>query len=917
MASDTGALSFQEHVRSAELVHAAQSRKDAGLPPIGPANPLAGLALSGGGIRSATFNLGILQALAEVGKLRRFDYLSTVSGGGYIGGWLTAWIHRRGLPAVEAALADSVNGQGTEPVEVRWLAAHSNYLTPRKGLLSLDTLWGGCTYVRNLVINQMLLVAIIVTVLLVGATVHIGLGIVGAKYTQVAAIAGLVLILAAAPLLGFEVAHLRGQAPRAWAQPLVCWLRLGWSPWIVAGLALGGATLESYSLARPEFWGYPGGLPDHFIRENIDHVLYLALPFPLFWFVVAVSIPLCFTPATDKSLASMAQGQWIWLFWQVLATLLFAILQGNFVVLMAPLTGVYAWLVPLLGPVLYITAMEVSILVLILLAGRTLRPYAHDWLSRIAAVMISLSILPIAVFVSWALLAPTIDYLVSLAHLTLSAATIGWLVSTAAGVLGGKSPATGGAKSRRWVDMLLGITPYIFLLGLFTLVVYSTRELLGWASGAQDAAFQPEAVLSWLGALRVNLQRLDGIPLLAWPVAAFVILVIALLLAWRVDINLFSFHSYYRNRLAHAYLGASATRRKANAFTGYAPGDSPLLQELATMPGHQPMRPFPLVNTALNLSGRPRAEWQQRKAGSFVFSPLYCGYEFSAPLSQRRDFSDCPGQAALDTAGCVYAHRRTSDFVKSRPGRSIGQSLAITISGAAASPNMGYHTSPAVAALMTAFNVRLGWWMPNPRMAKPWAEGGPDESIKCLLRELTANAHEEGPYVYLSDGGHFENLGVYELLRRRCGLVVASDASADPLFRFEDLGNLVRKARVDFGIEIEVDPAAIRPVIDDNGTIGSSASSFAFARINYPPLSAGEPSEVGWLVYVKSSLPPLIPADVDNYRRTRPGFPHQSTSDQWFDESQFESYRRLGLAVGRNVMAALRQQVSLRPPLGW
>jgi hypothetical protein len=586
-------------------------------------------------------------------------------------------------------------------------------------------------------------------------------------------------------------------------------------------------------------------------------------------------------------------------------------------VIMAPLNGAYAWLVPLLGPILYIAALEASILVLILLAGRSLRPYAHDWLSRIAAVIISLSILPIAVFVSWTLLAPTIDYLVSLAHLTLSAATLTWIVSTATGVLGGKSPATGGNKSRRWVDLLLGLTPYVFLLGLFTALVYATREILGWGSGAQDTPFVAADVLSWLGALRVNLQRLDGIPLIAWPAAAFVILIVALLFAWRVDINLFSFHSYYRNRIAHAYLGASATNRKANAFTGYAPGDSPLLQDLATMPGGLAMRPYPLLNTALNLSGRPRAEWQQRKAGSFVFSPLYCGYEFSAPLSQRRDFSDCPSQAALDDAGCVYAHRKTSDFVKTKRGRSIGHALAITISGAAASPNMGYHTSPAIAALMTAFNVRLGWWMPNPRMAKPWAEGGPDESIKCLLRELTAHAHEEGPYVYLSDGGHFENLGVFELLRRRCGLIVASDASADPFFRFEDLGNLVRKARVDFGIEIEVDPSTIRPAIDADGAIGPSESSFAYARINYPPLSPSEPSEVGWLVYVKSSLPPSIPADVDNYRRTRAGFPHQSTGDQWFDESQFESYRRLGLAVGRNVMAAMRQQTSLNPPLGW
>ncbi len=917
MATEPAALSFQEHVRSAELLHAAQARKDANLPPIGPATPLAGLALSGGGIRSATFNLGVLQALAEVGKLKRFDYLSTVSGGGYIGGWLTAWIHRRGLASVEGQLAASVNGEGETPPEVRWLAAHSNYLTPRKGLLSLDTLWGACTYVRNLLVNQLLLIAIIVTVLMVGASVHVGLTELGDKHLHAMAVAGMVMILLAAPLLGFETAHMRGQVPKPWVQPFACWLRLGWSPWIIAALALGGATLESYSLVRPEFWGYTRDLPEHFIRDNLERVLYLALPFPLFWLLVAVSILLSFERSKDETLKSMVRPEPVWLFWQVLATLLFAILQGNFVVLMAPLNGVYAWLVPLLGPVLYIAALETGVLVLILLAGRSLRPYAHDWLSRIAAVVISISVLPIAVFVSWALLAPTVDYLISLAHMTLSVATIGWIVTTAAGVLGGKSPATGGNKPRRWVDLALGLTPYVFLFGLFTLLVYSTRELLGWASGAQASPFESETVLSWLGALRVNLQRLDAIPLVAWPAAAFVILVVALLLAWRVDINLFSFHSYYRNRLAHAYLGASATGRKANAFTGYAPGDSPMLHELATMPGGAPIRPYPLVNTALNLSGRPRAEWQQRKAGSFVFSPLYCGYEFAAPLSQRRDFSDCPNQAALDAQGCVYAHRRTRDFVKSKAGRGIAQSLAITISGAAASPNMGYHTAPAVAALMTAFNVRLGWWMPNPRMAKPWAEGGPDESIKCLVRELTANAHEEGPFIYLSDGGHFENLGVFELLRRRCGLIVASDASADPFFRFEDLGNLVRKARVDFGIEIEVDPRAIRPVIADDGTIGDSESSYAFARINYPPLSPSEPSEVGWLVYVKSSLPPSIPADVDNYRRTRAGFPHQSTGDQWFDESQFESYRRLGLAVGRDVMAGLRQQTSLSPPLGW
>ncbi len=916
MSPDSAASSFQEHVRPAELARAAQSRKDAGLAPIGADVPLAGLALSGGGIRSATFNLGVLQALAEVGKLRRFDYLSTVSGGGYIGGWLTAWIHRKGLAAVEDALASSVNGEGAEPPEVRWLRAHSNYLTPRKGLLSLDTLWGACTYLRNLVINQMLLIAAIVTALLAGATVHVFLHVWSLAAPHAMSWAGMAFMLAAAPLVGFEVAHLRGQAPRPLFRRAACWLRLGASPWIVAGLSLFGATLLAYALANPAFWDVVGPIPQGFVRARIGDALVLGLPFAAFWLLAAAVIPACFEKGKDPVLLGTVQPRGWWPLWLALGTLLFAFLQANYPVVIAPLAADHGWLVPLLGPPLYVAIVETCVLVLILLAGWSLGPFSHDWLSRIAAVILSLSALPVAVFASWTLLAPTVDYLVSLARITLSGATLLWLASTAAGVLGGRSTTTGGPRTNRWLDLALSVTPYVFLLGLFTLLVWVTRDVLAWASGAQSAATSGMTPLSWVGAVRLNLAALERIPLLAWPTAAAAMAAVTLLLAWRVDINLFSFHSYYRNRLAHAYLGASATNRRANAFTGYAPADSPALHALALMPGERPIRPYPLVCTALNLSGRPRAEWQQRKAASFVFSPLYCGYELAAPLSQRRDFADCPEQAGMDETVPVFAHRATKDFLAGKPGRSIGHSLAITISGAAASPNMGYHTSPAVAALMTAFNVRLGWWMPNPGKARPWAEGGPHESISCLLRELTARAHEEGDYVYLSDGGHFENLGVFELLRRRCALVVASDASADPAFRFEDLGNLVRKARVDFGIEIEVDPAALVPAIAADGTIGASTCNYALARVNYPPLSPSEPAKVGWLVYLKSSLPPAVAADVENYRRTRPGFPHQSTGDQWFDESQFESYRRLGLAVGRQVASALRT-AQVHPPLGW
>jgi hypothetical protein len=403
----------------------------------------------------------------------------------------------------------------------------------------------------------------------------------------------------------------------------------------------------------------------------------------------------------------------------------------------------------------------------------------------------------------------------------------------------------------------------------------------------------------------------------------------AVLLAWRVDINLFSFHAYYRNRLSQAYLGASARKRKANAFTGYAPGDSPDLCRLAKMLDGKldeqkatdedgtPIRPYPLINTALNMSGRPRMEWQQRKAASFVFSPLYCGYELTAPLADNRDPAACPTPGPPREA-LVKAHRRTDEFIAKQKGRNLAHALAITISGAAASPNMGYHTSPAVAALMTAFNVRLGWWLPNPRIAAAWAKGGPSFSIAWIIKELLANANEETSYVYLSDGGHFENLGVYELLRRRCKLIVASDASADARFYFEDLANLVHKARADLRIEIDADAADIRPTIDAGGVIGASKVSHLIAEITYPPDPSGtvQATETGWLVYVKSSLPAKLPADVETYRWTQPGFPHQSTADQWFDETQFEAYRRLGLEIGRALVADLGS-ASTQAKVGW
>ena len=140
--------------------------------------------------------------------------------------------------------------------------------------------------------------------------------------------------------------------------------------------------------------------------------------------------------------------------------------------------------------------------------------------------------------------------------------------------------------------------------------------------------------------------------------------------------------------------------------------------------------------------------------------------------------------------------------------------------------------------------------------------------------------------MYLSDGGHFENLALYEIVARRCRYVIVSDAGCDAAYCFDDLANAIRRVRIDFGIPIEfpngVDMAS-----------GKSASNWAVGTIRY---TAIDPlAEDGILLYLKPALTGNEPIDVVNYARSHPAFPQESTMNQWFDTAQFESYRMLGL----------------------
>ena len=323
-------------------------------------------------------------------------------------------------------------------------------------------------------------------------------------------------------------------------------------------------------------------------------------------------------------------------------------------------------------------------------------------------------------------------------------------------------------------------------------------------------------------------------------------------------------------------------------------------------------RPYHLVNAALNITRGTRLAWQERKAASFVASPMFCGYELkdddragAGSYQRTEQFLADENEARASRRTRARTRRSGAPGDDPDPGAlKLGLGTALAVSGAAASPNQGSHSAPAVAFLMTVFNVRLGWWLQNPAQLRQWRHMGPRWGIMYLLSELLGMADDSSKYVYLSDGGHFENLGIYELVRRRCRFIVACDAGMDPGFEFEDLGNAIRKCQVDLGVTIDLDTRPIRPDLStQRGLVHCAVGTIRYGRADKQTAGGREAAD-GYLLYIKPSITGSEPSDVLQYRAAHAAFPHESTSDQWFGESQFESYRKLGHHITRLVFDA-------------
>jgi hypothetical protein len=219
---------------------------------------------------------------------------------------------------------------------------------------------------------------------------------------------------------------------------------------------------------------------------------------------------------------------------------------------------------------------------------------------------------------------------------------------------------------------------------------------------------------------------------------------------------------------------------------------------------------------------------------------------------------------------------------------------------------------------MTVFNVRLGWWLgnPGPEGELTYRHDGPAVAIRPLIEETFGLTTDNQRYVHVSDGGHFENLGLYEMVRRRCRFILISDAGRDPNFAFEDLGNAVRKIEIDLGVPIRLQKLeSLRCRAHMTDAKIQESDYHAVGEIDYQAADGSPGVDNGVIIYVKAGYHGTESAGVRSYAMANFDFPHQSTANQWFSESQFESYRSLGFEIMDSLLnKALQNDGFVRNP---
>lgn len=854
---------------SREIHRASERRRTLNIKrPEGAENSQWALCLSGGGIRSATFCLGVLQGLARTAEntnvqtaadarpastapatspslLSQFDYLSTVSGGGYIGAFFSALFVKGRLQGTDSETDDDRNAAHRayramldEPpgrmhidtvydsghpgkAAIAWLRDNGRYLAPTG---AGDMVYVAATSIRNWLAAHYVFATIALLILSLSLLVRIALFSVLQDYLS--------------PLeLSFQL-----------GEDLVRWS----STWYGAGAVL----------------------------------LFVSIPLGIgFWFThpsagqTVGSSPRIITLASSTAAALGAAS------------------------LAAGILGCLAFGRPPWSEVLSLVgSLTIGGLVYFSITGTLLHPptiTAHralmtQWLSL--SMMASLAVAGLAVAETLALtLAAHIGEKQILSAGSIIAALV-WLTRFIAQRVEATSGSSQGNK-KVLPSSLAGVLAGTLAVLLWLVVVTLQGLLVLWIASDGQPKFNTIFYAQSLDATLIRVASMTG-----------ALIVVALASGQFAGfLNLSTLQSVYSARLTRAYLGASNYKRFEQASSTSHSVAEPIKGDNLSVDAlySNKLAPIHYINVCVNQTVGPDAQLVQRdrKGKSLTIAPdgFYLdGEPYAFPYSSKRKSSELHAELTV--------------------GEWIG------VSGAAVSTGLGRSTSLGTSLLLGFANVRLGrWWASGAVNASPSNVG----LIRKLFRTQTylideIRAFFQGtrlPYQYLSDGGHFENTGAYEMLRpeRKISLLVVCDCGADPDYKFDNLANLVRLARIDHGLEICVNdrvtregnplsryfstPESIQSSLSDDLSKRSEKCAVLFDVFPENEIKTSDKQRLpsARIVLIKPTLVFGVPADVVNYKVQHSRFPQESTGDQFFDEAQWESYRKLGLEISRRV----------------
>jgi len=808
---------------------------------IDPNSPRVAIAFAGGGIRSATFSLGILRALSSLKLLHKVDYLSTVSGGGYVGAFYCGLFARRdGLdPIVDANGSTDFLSQEKSQKALHYLRQSGRYLTPAG---SRDYIYAVALLTRNwFALMLMCGTAICLAALLLDGIRAVLLGICPA-YQQLLWLSPLAAIL---PIL------------------ILAGIATGWAYW-----------LTMQDVTRPWFcppiWG-------------------TALIFVVsYGTTYGLSVP--YLP---RSLAS-------WLGVSLAACALLAIT---------------AWAV---ASILERRGAPTSKNHERAIIQDRIRHRLTNWHATVAAI--GITILFIAVIDSGTFaLARALAHSGSIAALWGPVAGGGavpaarGLVKRLAALRPSSSGAMGGATKPSFLARSGTVLAWAAaaLLGFLAVAIWSgAAHWLSWHDLFASSTGHPTPITS--GASPSSAAKLSASFGAAVLAAGLFVLLASVTHGF---VNLSSLATFYAGRLRRAYLGAGNPMRiGVGEDTDASPirpvRESDRNDDLGLVDYYDRSAdgaPVHLINVTINETrGKgPTTVQRDRHGLNMVISPDGFSYSESSqsavitkPLGDedRQPVAPPPSTAAIPVQN---------------PGQSLALSSWIGISGAAFTTGLGSRTNLAYSILAFLSNVRLGYWWKadRDRIYTP-------PSYWNLWRELAADfPGTDAAQWYLSDGGHFENTAVYELIRRKIPFIIASDNGCDPHYGFEDIANLVRKCRIDFGAEIQFLDAedldacsldqdlrqlfASPAQFQDSSAVPNAIAMLA--EITFAPDGGEAVGSSGTLLVIKPRLTQDGPADLIRYFADNPQFPQQTTLDQFFDEAQWESYYELGRLITKKL----------------